>query len=271
MTPAELAARGLEIGLSAMALTDHDCTDGLAPFLAACQASEGRLEGIPGVEISCEIETGTMHMLGYYIDPAHEGLQGVLRKVRGGREVRNEMILERLNQLGMSLTWDEVKAYAGEDVVGRPHFAQAMIDKGYAKGKQEVFDKYLAKGQPGYVDRYRTTPEESINIIRAAGGVAVLAHPFTLGLNPTKLSACVRTLTDLGLGGIEVYYSEHNPGMVQQYTTLADACGLISTGGSDFHGDANPQIHMGVGFGGLKVADSVAARLRARWQEQKDG
>jgi 3',5'-nucleoside bisphosphate phosphatase len=262
LTPAELAAEGARVGLKALALTDHDNLQGVPQFLAACR--EHGLNGIGGVEISMETGPGTMHLLGSYVDAEHPELSAALGRVLEGREDRNQLILKRLNELGYALTWDEVAQNAGEDVVGRPHFAQALQARGFVKNKDDAFERLLAKGKPAYVDRFRLTPAEGLRLIRAAGGVAALAHPFTLGLNNTKLRALVGELHELGLEALETYYSEHTPEMEARYLALAREFDLVPVGGSDFHGAMNMGIKLGVGFGGLRVPDEVVEQLHAR-------
>jgi len=262
LTPEALAAQAAESGLHAVALTDHVSTAGVARFLAACQVNG--IEGMTGVEISADVSRGTLHMLGYGVDTNHARLQSVLHEIRDGREERNHKILAKLNALGYVLTWDEVAAYAGEDVIGRPHFAQALLAKGFVASKEEAFDRLLAKNKPAYVDRFRLSPAESVGLIREAGGVAVLAHPFTLDLGKKALRAYVEELKGLGLDGIETYYSEHTPVQVREYESLARDLDLIRTGGSDFHGDINPNIRLGVGFGTLHVPDELFEELKAR-------
>jgi predicted metal-dependent phosphoesterase TrpH len=181
MTPEEIVELAARAGLKTIALTDHDGMGGIARFMDACRTAG--IRGLPGIEISVDCKSGTMHMLGYLIDPGNQTLIERLKWLREGREVRNAEILEKLNKLGFGLTWEEVAAFAGEDVVGRPHFAQALLARGFVKDKTEAFDKYLGKGKPAYADRRRMTPENSIQLIRGAGGVAVLAHPFTLNLS----------------------------------------------------------------------------------------
>lgn len=269
LSPRQLAELGRKIGLTALALTDHDTTHGIGPFLAACAepAAEGQPgpAGIGGVEISVDVPRGTLHVLGYFVDPEDPELSAMLGQIREGREQRNHKILARLNQLGLALTWDEVAAYAGEDVVGRPHFAQALLAKGYVDSTAAAFERYLAKGKPAYVDRFRLTPEKSIAAIRHAGGVAVLAHPFTLDLKPAELRSFVAELKGVGLGGIEAYYSEHSAEQTQAYLRLARDLDLVPAGGSDFHGGTvNPDILLGRGFGSLRVPDEIAGQLRAR-------
>lgn len=262
LTPEQLVARGREVGLTAMALTDHDCMTGVPPFLAACEAAG--IEGITGVEISAEVPKGTLHMLGYFAQPGHPFLEEVLHRIRAGRELRNAEILKKLNALGLDLSWEEVAQHAGEDVVGRPHFAMAMVARGFATNKQDAFDRFLAKKKPAYVDRFRMSPTDSIAAIVKGGGIAVMAHPFTLGLGRKDLKAMVAELKAAGLHGIEVYYSEHTPDQTRQYLSLAKEFDLVASGGSDFHGAANPAVKLGVGFGSLEVADEIAVALRAR-------
>lgn len=262
LTPEELVAEAGRRGLTAVALTDHDTLNGLPRFLEAGRVM--RVRAISGVEISADSPSGTMHMLGYFIRSDDATLNERLEWMRGGREARNETILERLKALDLPLTWDEVRARAGEDVVGRPHIAAAMEARGYVKNKTEAFDRYLGRGKPAYVERRRLTPAECIALIRGAGGVAVLAHPFTLELKPRALRDLVAELARDGLGGLEVYYSEHKENMVRAYLKLAEDFGLAATGGSDFHGAVNPAIHMGAGFGKLRVPDDLLAPLEAR-------
>jgi predicted metal-dependent phosphoesterase TrpH len=263
-TPSELAAKAKGFGLTAIALTDHDCTDGLDEFLKACatNSDQPKLTGIPGVEISADVKRGTMHILGYFIDYKNAKLEKTLVQIRDGRKIRNEEILKKLNGLGFKLTWDEVAAFAGEDVVGRPHFAQAMISKGYVASSEKAFELYLKKGKPGYADRFRLPPGESIGIILQAGGVPVLAHPFTLELDKQALRNYVSELKNSGLLGIEVFYPEHSEPMVTEYLALAKELDLVTTGGSDFHGTVNPKIRMGIGFGPLKVPDQIVDDLK---------
>jgi len=262
LTPEELAAQAAEIGLRAVALTDHDCTDGVPRFLAAC-AARG-VAAFAGVEISADVPRGTLHVLGYGIAPGHPELEATLARIRQGREIRNREILRRLQGLGLDLSWEEVASRAGEDVVGRPHFAQALQARGYVASKDEAFERYLAKGKPAYVDRLRLTPEASIAAIRAAGGLAALAHPFTLELQGAALRAALAEWRAQGLEGLEAYYPEHSPEQTRLYLELARELDLAPTGGSDFHGAANPAVHLGRGFGQLCVPDELAEELQRR-------
>lgn len=268
-TPAQLVEMAHAAGLTALALTDHDSTNGIESFMAACaRPVNGKtLLGVPGVEISADIQKGTMHVLGYFLDTTNGPLQEVLTQIRDGREIRNRKIVAQLQAMGMAITWDEVRSYAGEDVVGRPHFSRALIDKGYVKDNDEAFERYLAKGKPGYADRFRLTPEASIGVILAAGGVPVLSHPFTLELDSKALREYIKHLKNQGLQGMEVHYPEHGPERFREYQALARELGLIATGGSDFHGAVNPDVQLGVGFGGLRVPDEIAGELARKRDE----
>lgn len=256
LTPELLVKYAVDIKLTAMALTDHDTTAGLGQFIGACR--EYGLRGVPGVEISANVEKGTLHILGYFVKAGDNDFEAKLGLIRDGRAGRNVQMISNLNELGFALTMEEVASYAGEDVVGRPHFAQAMIAKGYVSDKTEAFDKYLGKGKPGYADRFRMSAEDSISAILGIGAIPVLAHPFTLRLGRSDLREYVGCLASAGLKGIEAYYSEHTNEQIAQYLQLADEFGLLVTGGSDYHGEAvNSRVKLGFGFGRLKVCDEL--------------
>jgi len=255
MTPEELIAEGLSIGLKGMALTDHDTVGGVPRFIEA--AEKVRMPVMTGVEVSADLDHGTLHMLGYGVDHKDRSLIEHLRWIRQGRDERNQEILHKINQLGIRLTMDEVTKYAGADVVGRPHFAQAMIAKGIVKDKREAFDRFLAKGKPAYAERRRLEPAATIELIRGARGLPVVAHPFTLKRNTRELRDFIAQLKAAGLGGIEVYYSEHTHEMQREFAALAKDLDLVATGGSDYHGTMSPGVHMGRGSSGLKVPDHV--------------
>jgi predicted metal-dependent phosphoesterase TrpH len=258
-TPEALVALGVRIGVRGMALTDHDNLGGIARFLQACR--ERRLTGLSGVELSGVTASGTLHILGLGVDPACDALQRALARVLAGREVRNQGILGRLQQLGFVLAWDEVVAQAGEDVVGRPHFAMVLLRRGYVASVREAFDRFLGRGKPAYVERYRLPPEEAIGLIRAAGGLPVVAHPHTWVPEDTALEPALAGLIALGLGGIEAYYPEYGPERQVAYLRLARKLGLVVTGGTDYHGAAKPQVSLGTGGGHFQVPDALLAPL----------
>ena len=260
--PEHLVEEAVKIGLTALALTDHDTTAGVPRFLAAGVGKPIRL--VPGVELSVDCSSGVMHMLGYWMDLENPELVRQMEWIRDGRTMRNRTMLEKLNAQGLTMTWDEVAAFAGEDVVGRPHFAQVLLQKGYVKDKNEAFDKWLGDGKPGYADRPRLTAPAAISLIRQAGGVAVLAHPFTLRIGKEAMAALFVELAGAGLSGVECYYSEHSADLIQDYLAMAKKANLVPTGGSDFHGEVSPGIRLGFGFGGLNVPDEVLGLLEAR-------
>ncbi len=267
LTPAALVTMAAENGVMALALTDHDSVDGVPALLAACAArGEGSpaVRGIPGVEISAEVPRGAMHLLGYFMDCRHEALTVALLRLREGREARNRQLLERLGRLGCPLTWDEVAAHAGEDVVGRPHFAQAMVDRGYVPRRERAFTRFLARGQAAYIERERLSPADSIAAIAAAGGVPVLAHPYSLDLTATALRRRLVEWKAMGLQGIEVYYPSHQPDQEATLARMAAELDLVATGGSDFHGAGRPGLRLGHGYGTLQVPDDTVAQLEAR-------
>ena len=262
LTPEQLADEAARIGLTALALTDHDTVAGLPRFQAAAAGKSFR--PVPGVELSVDCSSGVMHMLGYWMDTANPELVRQMEWIRNGREMRNRSMLDKLNALGFAMTWDEVQAVAGEDIVGRPHFGQVMIQKGYVKDKNEAFDKWLGDGKPGYADRPRLTAEVAVALIRQAGGVAVLAHPFSLHISKDAMASLFIQLAAAGLAGVECYYSEHSADLTKEYLAMAKQANLVPTGGSDFHGEVSPGIRLGVGFGGLNVPDEALTQLEAR-------
>lgn len=259
-TPGELVAMAEERGVRALALTDHDTVGGIPKLLAAAEGTS--LEAIPGIELSAECDHGTMHILGYFIDHTSSTLLEKIEKVRAGRKERNVEILKKLNKLGYRLLWEDIEDQAGRDVIGRPHIAAALVERGLVKSKKSAFDLLLAKGRPGYASRYHYSAAECIDLVRQAGGVSVLAHPATIHLSDAKLRQLVGELKEQGLGGIEVYYAEHRPDNRKKFMGWAEELNLICTGGTDFHGGNTPDLKLGTGFGQLRVPDEVLDHLK---------
>lgn len=260
-TPEELVKMAEERGLKAIALTDHDTVGGIVPLLEAGDGSP--VETIPGIELSAECARGTMHILGYFIDHTSDILLEKINTVREGRIERNQEILKKLNKLGYRLMWEDVEKHAGADVVGRPHFAQALVEHKLVKNKKSAFDLLLAKGRPAYAERYRYTARECIELINQAGGISVLAHPATIYLKEDQLKGLIRGLAELGLGGIEAYYAEHHPENMARFKRYAAEMGLVCTGGTDYHGGNTPDLKLGTGFGQLRVPDEALDQLKA--------
>lgn len=265
LSPAELMRHAMAVGIEVIALTDHDTLSGLEE--ASGEAARIGIEFIPGIEISAEYDPGTLHMLGYFVDPSDMGLIETLSWLRGGRDDRNHLILAKLAELGCPLEWDEVAALAGGESMGRPHIATAMVNRGYVSSFNEAFDRYLGKGAAAYTDRDKMTPEIAIERILSAGGLPVLAHPQTLSLTENELSRLLDRLSSLGLAGVEVYYYSHSDEETVLYRSLAGKYGLAITGGSDFHGPGMIETQLGVGQGNMSIPRSVADDLRERHRE----
>jgi len=251
-SPTELVRGAKAAGVTHMALTDHDTVSGLAE--ARAEAGRQGIAFLGGLEISAELQPGTLHILGYGVDESSPALLHKLDYVQRARRERNPKIVANLNRLGFDLTMEEVEDEAGGKIVGRPHFAAVMVKKGQVASTQEAFDLYLAKGKPAYENKVRLSPEESIAAIRAAGGVAALAHPLQVKTrDEAELESILQRLVRAGLQGMECYYRNHTEEDTARFLDLAKAHGLFPTGGSDFHGTHRPNIHLGTGEGGLKV------------------
>jgi predicted metal-dependent phosphoesterase TrpH len=263
-TPEELLLLAERGGLSALALTDHDTTAGLDRFMAAGEKSA--VETVAGIELSAEFGTVTLHILGYFFDPSACALQEALAWVRAGRTERNIQMLKKLNALGYGLSMEDVKKHAGDELVGRPHFAAALMELGHFKHTNKIYQQLLGKGKAAYVDRRRLTPERCVDLIRAAGGVAVIAHPGQMKLTNNKLRRLIRQLLPHGLGGLEVLHSSHQPHQVLSFERICAEFDLALSGGSDFHGARTPDLRIGAGFGTLQVPDSVMGGLKKKLQ-----
>jgi 3',5'-nucleoside bisphosphate phosphatase len=261
-SPSEIVNYAKKKGLQAIAITDHDTIEGLAEGTAEGKRIE--FEVIPGIEISAEHSPGSMHLLGYFLEIRHPLLNERLAYLQRARAERNPKIAENLGRLGVSITYEEVVKASGGGQVGRPHFAQVLLEKGYVRSFQEAFDRFLKKGAPAYVEKFRFTSSEAIHFIREAGGVAVVAHPNTLGVNgPQELESLLLRLVREGLKGIEVYYPEHSPAETAQYKFMAEKHGLIMTGGTDYHGIEGNDLDVGVGRGEMRLSYSIVENLKA--------
>ncbi|MDQ6617560.1 MAG: PHP domain-containing protein, partial [Actinomycetota bacterium] len=247
-------------GCRAVALTDHDRTDGLAA--AAARAAKLGIELVRGVEISCE-HPGTMHLLVYFL-PDEGPLQDELVRLQEARDDRNRHLATRLSDLGLPVTYEEIMEEAGGMGAGRPHIAGVLVRKGVVGSVQEAFDVWLAKGKPAYLDKERLAPEVALRLAVASGAVPVLAHPLSLGLAPAATEAAVAELAGHGLGGLEAWYGRYNPEERTAMAALAGQHGLVATGGSDHHGRYKPDLQVGIGRGDLDVPDTVLEELRGR-------
>ena len=279
-TPTELVQKAAAAGLSTIAVTDHDNDSGCAEAIAAGEAVD--VEVIPGVEISCDVEDlrelglqpdgrPTMHLLGYFIPQEENPLTSALSELQDARANRNVQIVERLNELGIPVTFEEVENEAGGPgaQIGRPHFAAVLVRHGAVPDYQTAFDEYLAKGAKAYLTRKLYKPREAVELMLKAGVVPVLAHPFTLNLPMEDLEVFVDSLVEAGLRGIEGYHGDLPEDQQEPYRALGRAKGLIVSGGSDYHGDMRPDRRMPGGKHNVAVPDSVLDELRVASDELK--
>ena len=254
-SPEEVVRKAAERGLTFMALADHDSVDGIAAALAAAKSFPD-LKVIPAVEISTDVPSGEVHILGYFIDYTSHKLREALVRFRNSREMRAQRMVAKLSALGIHIEWPRVQQIAGDGSVGRPHIAQAMLEKGYIASIKEAFEKYIARDGPAYAEREKMTPVEAVELIVQANGLPVMAHPFTVP-EPEALVAEMRTA---GLVGIEVYYNGYTADVINQLVSLAKKFHLITTGGSDYHGldDSNETMMGAVTVPGESVERLIA-------------
>lgn len=242
MSPSQIAEHAKAVGLSAFALTDHDGVDGIAQ--ARKRAEEIGIEFIPGIEFSAAEDTET-HIIGLFIDPENEVLLSTVEKLKGIRKGRMEEICGKLRGLGFNITYDEALRISDGNFVGRAHIARLMTEKGYCRNVKECFEKYIGIGKPAYAEKNELTAVEAVKVIRAAGGLAYLAHLNQTGYGIQELEELLLRLKEAGLNGIEGYYPEYTAEQIVQYRMLAQKLSLSFSGGSDFHGGMKPHISMG--------------------------
>ncbi len=261
LSPVKIIQAADKANLRAIAITDHDTIDGSVEALQH-QHSSG-VEILPGVEISASFESGAMHILGYLIRLDDVSLRGVLKVLQKARASRNLQIIERLQGLGVDISYDEILKASGGGQVGRPHIAHVLVQKGIVQNIDNAFNKLLRKGSPAYAEKYRLLPVEAIEAISGAGGVPVLAHPFTLNAKTEgDLERVLVELKQAGLKGVEAYCPGHGPELTAMYERLADHHGLLVTGGTDFHGALKPEVHIGIGRGDLRIPYRLVEELK---------
>jgi predicted metal-dependent phosphoesterase TrpH len=251
---AELAAKA---GCSAFALTDHDRLDGLGT--AGARAAELGVRLVPGCEISCRWTLGSFHLLVYFVEPGDGPFQAELVELQQARDERNRRMAEALG-----LDYDELLAEAGGSGAGRPHAAALLVRQGRADSIADAFQRHLGRGMLGDIGRLRTEPARALELARASGGVAVLAHPLSMGLKRAALDSALAELAELGLAGVEALYGRYDDEQRAALVAVATANGLAVTGGSDHHGTYKPDLSVGVGRGDLEVPDDLLASLEAR-------
>ena len=231
LSPEDVVRTAAELGLAVISITDHDSVEGIAPALKAAE-NHPPLRVIPGVECSTDVPRGEVHVLGYFIDYSNPELVIKLAAFRNSRKVRAQKMIDKLAAMGINIEWNRVEDIAGAGSVGRPHIAQAMLEKGYVPSLKEAFNRYIGRDAPAYVEREKMTPEEVVQLITRVGGLAVLAHPADVD----DLEHLIPRLQRVGLVGIEVYYNNYPLRTTQYLASLAHKHALVATGGSDFHG-----------------------------------
>ncbi len=260
MSPAELVRHAKEKGLTAIALTDHDTVDGVKEALD--EGNRIGIEVIPGIEISTEYNP-EMHILGLFLNlNEYTSIRKELGAIKQGREDRNKKIINKLKELGVDITLEEVKNLAAGDITGRPHIARVLMAKGYVKSMDEAFDKYLSKEGLAYFKRFELQPIDGIKAIKNAGGIPVIAHPVLLKKSYDNMDKLLKELKEYGLAGIEAIYSENSKEDTGNLLRLAIKHQLLVTGGSDFHGTYKTGIEIGIGRGNLRVTYELLEKLR---------
>jgi len=234
LSPEDVVRTAAKLGLAVISITDHDSVDGIAPALKVAE-NHPPLRVIPGVECSTDVPRGEVHVLGYFIDYTNPELVIKLAAFRNSRKVRAQKMIDKLAAMGVSIEWNRVEDIAGAGSVGRPHIAQAMLEKGYVPSLKEAFNRYIGREAPAYVEREKMTPEEVVQLITRVGGLAVLAHPADVD----DLEHLIPRLQRVGLVGMEVYYNNYPLRTTQYLASLAHKHALVATGGSDFHGMDN--------------------------------
>ncbi|MBE6542898.1 MAG: PHP domain-containing protein [Ruminococcaceae bacterium] len=260
MTPEELLCHAHEKGISAIALTDHDTVSGIKD--ASVAALKYGVELVPGVEISSE-SVSQVHVLGLFINTESQALLDLFKSQQEERLISNKKYISVLAEHGFPITEEEVKRVAPHGGVGRAHYAKIMMDHGWVSSVAEAFDKYLGVGMSCYVKRMVITPEEAIECIHKAGGLAFFAHPYQTKLDYKGIYDLAKHLKNCGLDGIEGYYSEYSPEMHKTFMDMADDLSLLVSGGSDYHALMKPHLEIGVGRGNLKVPYSVLEKIKA--------
>ena len=260
LSPAEVVRKSVERGLTIISLADHDTVDGIIPALAATKAFP-RLKVIPCVEISTDVPNGEAHVLGYFIDYTDPEFAARLERMRHSRRERAQGMIAKLRALGIHIEWQRVQEIAGSSSMGRPHIAQAMLEKGYIASIKEAFTKYISRDGPAYVDREKMTPVEAVELILKANGLPVLAHPLTVS-DPEIM---VSQLKAAGLVGIEAYYDGYTDDERNRLINLAERYDLIASGGSDYHGlDASTETMIGDADVPMESAERLIALAEQR-------
>ncbi len=269
-TPTEVVERAIEKKLAAVALTDHDTIEGVAEAMEAGKNAD--IEVIPGIELSCyyqlpknepsKRDSVEIHILGLYIDYTNEEFKEEIQKLKQARIERNNRMIQLFQDAGIPMTLEKLNKGNPTTVITRAHFARVLIEEGIVKTKEQAFNKYLGIGCPFYLPKPDITPHHVISLIRKAGGVPILAHPMLYKLSTGQIWTLIKTMKFYGVKGIEAYHSAHNSYQTNRLRSMANQCGMIISGGSDFHGDNKPGIDIGTGYGHLRVIERVLDNIK---------
>ncbi len=266
MTPRDLVALAKKKGLRAISLTDHDTVEGIVEAISSCKGDD--FEVISGIEIDAEYSGITIHILGYLFDPNNSALRKALKKLQDARNERNGRILLRLNKLGIDISETDLRNISRVGQTGRPHIAKMLLKKGVVKTIDEAFARFLRKGAVAYVPRFLYTAEEIFTLLRRAGGIGVLAHPLQIQHSGLNITAAVEQLTILGMDGIETYYPTHSKKTRNILIKSAEACNLVLTGGSDYHGEIRPGTTL-AGGKNVTVPYELLEKMKNRVSENR--
>ena len=262
LSPTELVDYAIQKGLSAFALTDHDCVEGLDTILSYAKSLPNAPEIIPGIELSTDENGQEVHMVGLFIDHHNPEFNQYLQEFIESRTTRNKKMCHLLQEHGMNITYEELEAEFPGAVLTRAHYAKLLMKHGYVKSIKEAFERFLGDHCPCYVSREKITPVMAIDLIKKAGGLAILAHPILYHMSDARLDALVQKLKEAGLTGIEAIYSTYSPAEERQIRKLATKYDLLLSGGSDFHGENKPGLDLGTGYGKLYVPEEVLLALK---------
>jgi predicted metal-dependent phosphoesterase TrpH len=242
-------------GVTHLAVTDHDTVDGLE--IAEREASAHGITLVPGIEISAFMHGRELHILGHFVDRRNAALASFGARLREERTRRMTEMVERARQMGYPITMNDVLFIAGDANLGRPHLARVFVEKGWCLDVREAFDRFLGDGKPVWVDRFRLTTKEAIDLIHGAGGTATVAHP---GVNKVEKFELEKLKAE-GLDGVEVMHSDHHPGQKEKYLQICATLELVATAGSDFHGE---KVAPGRRLGTASMDPVLFAQLQAR-------
>jgi 3',5'-nucleoside bisphosphate phosphatase len=247
----------VERGLDGLGVTDHDTFAGLDEAVTAADGVD--LEIVPGIEFSAEYDGASLHVLGYWVDPAHGPMQEELKRLTDTRFRRGEMMIEKLREAGYEISFDDVRRIAGDDLIARPHVAQAMVEAGIVGTEKEAFDRYIADGGVAYVPKHALDPVDALRLIGDAGGVCVLAHPAMWKGNGSVPDALIERMAEGGMVGLEVDHPDHDDATRAYYRAMAERLDLVPTGSSDCHG-ARYDFRLGCNTTPAELVDELKRR-----------